>query len=394
MFQNIGRVALEMYLLFQHHTTTDILRSVGSELDLFTITGHGWHFVKYLGPSLVVVGPDCRSERNLTRVMAGPTYQGIFPKIAMLPPTVQHCILMIAVPLLYPRLEAVESLGNALATGKKAVNTTYNLLGKMTSSVAGVVGGKEAVAQGFSHVKKAVGKSGLMGSVLNQFGDLDVAEIVKDMWTHESKDLERTYLIRTLQGIAQQKGLRITFLSGDVNCCGVGNVHDPSHPNDHKTMFQVITSPMVAQPVSNYMLRLLHNNKMLYVPKNGVRSTHEVSDTQEDMVETFGADASGTAREFRKLMGRRNYAVFWPYDPDALDAASANGLPVQFGMDPAALVSGAAGLGVHGHALQQQQQQGLAKLNIAIAFVVQGEAGFAGTTQYGPVVVPALEYGH
>ena len=63
-------------------------------------------------------------------------------------------------------------------------------------------------------VKKAVGKTGLMGNVLNQFGELDIQEVLKDMWTHDTKDLERTYFIRTLQGISQQKGLRMTFLSG------------------------------------------------------------------------------------------------------------------------------------------------------------------------------------
>jgi hypothetical protein len=214
MFKNVGRIAIEMYLLFQHHTTVEILRNISTDLDLFTITGQGWHFVKYLGPAVVVVGPDCRSERTGSRIMAGPTYQGIFPKVATLPPSVQHCIWMLSVPVIYPRLEAVESLAGAVATGKKAVNTTYNILGKVTSSVAGVVGGKEVVQQGFTHVKKAVGKSGLMGNVLNQFGEIDLAEALKDMWTHDSKDLERTYLIRTLQGIAQQKGVRMTFLSG------------------------------------------------------------------------------------------------------------------------------------------------------------------------------------
>ncbi|GKT55154.1 LOW QUALITY PROTEIN: FSO1-like protein [Colletotrichum tofieldiae] len=236
MFKNVGRIAVEMYLLFQHHTTVEILRNVSNDTDLFTITGQGWHFVKYLGPAVVVVGPDCRSERNQSRVMAGPTYQGIFPKVATLPPSVQHCIWMVSVPLVYPRLEAVESLAGAVATGKKVVNTSYNLLGKVTSSVAGVVGGKDVVAQGFTQVKKAVGKSGLMGNVLNQFGEIDIAEILKDMWTHDSKDLERTYLIRTLQGISQQKGIRMTFLSGDVNCAGAGLVHDPTHPSDHKTI--------------------------------------------------------------------------------------------------------------------------------------------------------------
>jgi len=214
VFKGIGRIAIDMYLLFQHHTTVEILRNVSSDMDLFTVTGQGWHFVKYLGPAMVVIGPDCRSERTQSRVMAGPTYQGIFPKVATLPPSVQHCIWMLSVPVIYPRLETIETLTNTFNTGKKAVNTTYNLLGKVTSSVAGVVGGKEVVAQGFKEVKKAVGKSGLMGNVLNQFGEMELGEELKDLWTHESKDLERTYLIRTLQGIAQQKGIRMTFLSG------------------------------------------------------------------------------------------------------------------------------------------------------------------------------------
>jgi hypothetical protein len=205
-----------MYLLFQHHTTLEILRNVDNDVDLFTITGNGWHFVKYLGPAVAVVGPDGRSERTQTQVLAGPTYQGLFPKVACLPPSVQHCIWMLPVPIVYPRLDTFESLANTMATGKKAVNSTYNLLGKVTSSVAGVVGGKEIVNSGFKSVKNAVGKSGLMGGVLNSFGDMEIAEELRDMWTHESKDLERTYLIRTLQGIAQQKGIRMTFLSGGM----------------------------------------------------------------------------------------------------------------------------------------------------------------------------------
>lgn len=214
IFKNIGRIATEMYLLFQHHTTIEMLRNVSNDRDIFTITGTGWHFVKYLGPAVVVVGPDCRSERTQAQVMAGPTYQGLFPKVATLPPSVQHCIWMVSVPVVYPRLDSVETIANTMAVGKKAVNTTYNILGKVTSSVAGVVGGKEVVAQGFSQVKKAVGKTGLMGNVLNQFGELDIQEVLKDMWTHDTKDLERTYFIRTLQGISQQKGIRMTFLSG------------------------------------------------------------------------------------------------------------------------------------------------------------------------------------
>ncbi|KAK4464830.1 hypothetical protein QBC42DRAFT_195979 [Cladorrhinum samala] len=372
VFKGIGRIAIDMYLLFQHHTTVEILRNVSSDMDLFTVTGQGWHFVKYLGPAMVVIGPDCRSERTQSRVMAGPTYQGIFPKVATLPPSVQHCIWMLSVPVIYPRLETIETLTNTFNTGKKAVNTTYNLLGKVTSSVAGVVGGKEVVAQGFKEVKKAVGKSGLMGNVLNQFGEMELGEELKDLWTHESKDLERTYLIRTLQGIAQQKGIRMTFLSGGVNCSGAGLVHDPSHPQDHKTMYQIIASPVVAAPCGNYLLKMLHNNKLLYVPQNGHKSTHEVSDTKEDMMEIFHTDASGAAREHKKLMARRNYVAIVAYDPEAIAGGQA-----QYA---ASVASGHSG--------------GLSKLSLAIDFVVQGDGAFTTTTKYGPVIVPHLEFGH
>ncbi len=187
MFKNIGRIGIEMYLLFQHHTTLDILRNVSDDLDLFTITGTGWHFVKYLGPAVVVVGPDCRSERNPHQIMAGPTYQGLFPKVAILPPSVQHCLWLIPVPLIYPRLEAAEQFAQTMATGKKVATGTFNALGKVTSSVAGVVGAKGLVGEGFNSVKKAVGKSGLMSNVLSPFGEIDIMDELRDQWTHESK---------------------------------------------------------------------------------------------------------------------------------------------------------------------------------------------------------------
>ncbi|KAL5121998.1 hypothetical protein ACEQ8H_000214 [Pleosporales sp. CAS-2024a] len=364
MFKNIGRLGIEMYLLFQHHTTLEILRNVSSDMDLFTITGTGWHFIKYLGPCVTVVGPDCRSERNPHQVMAGPTYQGIFPKVATLPPSVQHCIWMIPVPIVYPRLESVEHLANSMATGKKVATGTFNMLGKVTSSVAGVVGAKSVVGEGFSSVKKAIGKSGLMSGVLSPFGDIEFLEELRDQWTHDSKDLERTYLIRTLQGIAHNKALRMTFFSGAVDCCGAGLVHDPSRPQDHKTMYQIISASVVNGPPSSYTLRFLHSNRALYVPQNGHRSNHQPSDTKEDMMEIFTQDVNGQPREHKRLMGRRNYVACVIYDPD--------------------LVSGNFG---HG------QGQSGGKLSLAVDFMVQNDGGYSAPMKYGPVIVPSLEYG-
>ncbi|PLN84230.1 hypothetical protein BDW42DRAFT_163311 [Aspergillus taichungensis] len=366
MFKNIGRVGIEMYLLFQHHTSLEILRNVSTDTDLFTITGTGWHFVKFLGPAVVVVGVDCRSERNPHQVVAGPTYQGIFPKVAMLPPSVQHCLWMISVPVIYPRLETAEHIAQTVTSGKRAITGAYNVLGKVTSSVAGVVGAKDMVGSGFDSVKRAVGKSGLMGGILSPFGEFDMMDELRDQWTHESKDLERTYLIRTLQGIAHQKSLRMTFLSGAVNVCGAGLVHDPSHPSDHKTMYQLISSAVVNSPPPSYILKLLHNNnKPIYIPANGHRSTpSQPTDTKEDMMEIFQSDVTGQAREHRKLMGRRNYVAIVAYDPDVVNNVYSPGLPSHRG-----------------------------KLNLAADFMVQGEGAYGSVVKYGPVIVPSLELG-
>ncbi|KAF2876252.1 hypothetical protein BDV95DRAFT_602257 [Massariosphaeria phaeospora] len=297
--------------------------------------------------------------------MNGPTYQGLFPKVATLPSSVQHCIWMIPVPVVYPRLESMEHFASGMATGKKAVTGTFNMLGKVTSSVAGVVGAKSVVGDGFSSVKRAIGKSGLMSSVLSPFGDIDILDELRDQWTHESKDLERTYLIRTLQGISHNKSLRMTFFSGGVDCCGAGLVHDPSKPQDHKTMYQIISSAVVNAPPSNYVLRLLHNNRALYVPANGHRSTHAPSDTKEDMMEIFTQDVNGTAREYKRLMGRRNYVACVIYDPE--------------------IVNGTFGQAVPG--------QGSGKLSLAVDFMVQNEGPYSPPMKYGPVIVPSLEYG-
>ncbi|KAL9096183.1 MAG: hypothetical protein Q9165_001706 [Trypethelium subeluteriae] len=370
MFKNIGRIGIEMYLLFQHHTTLEILRNVSTDIDLFTITGTGWHFVKFLGPAVAVVGPDTRSERNPHQVMAGPTYQGLFPKVAMLPPSVQHCIWMVPVPLIYPRLEQAEQLANTMATGKKAVTGTFNALSRVTSGVAGIVGAKGVVGEGFNSVKKAVGKSGLMSGILSPFGEIDILDELRDQWTHESKDLERTYLVRTLQGISHNKSMRMTFFSGDVNCCGAGLVHDPSHPSDHKTMYQIISSSVVNAPPSGYVLRMLHNNKPLYIPANGHRSTNSPSDTKEDMMEIFTQDVNGQPREMRRLMGRRNYVACVAYDPEIVSGS--------FG----ATVGGGSGMGMGG-----------GKLSLAVDFMVQGEGVYGVPMKYGPVIIPSLEYG-
>ena len=135
-------------------------------------------------------------------------------------------------------------------------------------------------------------------------------------------------------------------------------------------MYQLITSSIVNAPTPSWSLKLLHNsNKPLYIPANGHRSTPSVpTDTKEDMMEIFGADVDGRAREMKRLMGRRNYLACVAYDPEVVQGAFA-GTP------------GSAGGGGGG------------RLSLAADFLVQGDGGFGVPMKYGPVIIPSLEYG-
>jgi hypothetical protein len=159
----------------------------------------------------------------------------------------------------------------------------------------------------------------------------------------------------------------MTFLSGSTSLCGAGLLHDPSHPSDHKTMYQLISSSIVSAPPPSYVLKLLHNNKPLYIPANGHRSTPSTpTDTKEDMMEIFTNDPqTGVAMGYRKLLARRNYVAVVAYDPE--------------------VVQGTFG--------QTTMGSGSGRLSLAADFMCQGEAAYGGVVKFGPVVVPGLEFG-
>jgi hypothetical protein len=134
-------------------------------------------------------------------------------------------------------------------------------------------------------------------------------------------------------------------------------------------MYQIISSSIVSAPPPSYILKLLHNNKVLYVPANGHRSTNAVSDTKEDMLEIFTHEPDGRPREMKRLVGRRNYVAVQAFDPD-----------LQIGSAPDPLHNG-KGLESHG------------KLSLAVDFLVQSEGAYQAPMKYGPVVIPSLDFG-
>lgn len=81
-------------------------------------------------------------------------------------------------------------------------------------------------------------------------------------------------------------------------------------------------------------------------------------------MEIFQTDVNGQAREYRKLMARRNYVAIVAYDPEAINAS--------YG---------------------QMTPGGNSKLSLAADFMVQGESAHGNVVKFGPVIVPSLEHG-
>jgi len=132
-------------------------------------------------------------------------------------------------------------------------------------------------------------------------------------------------------------------------------------------MYQIITSSIVNTPPSNMVMKMLHNNRTLYIPQNGMRSTNIPSDTKEDMIELFANDVNGQPRAEKKLLPRRNYAIFAAYETQAV---------VDYSMPVVA------------------EKQGTNPLSLAVDFIVQGDGIYSTTSKYGPVVIPRCEFGY
>ena len=58
-----------------------------------------------------------------------------------------------------------------------------------------------------------------------RFGHAELLDDITDGWEAGTHKKERNMLITGMQQLAKQHALRISFLSGDVHCCGVGRLY-------------------------------------------------------------------------------------------------------------------------------------------------------------------------
>ncbi|KAF2672465.1 hypothetical protein BT63DRAFT_422925 [Microthyrium microscopicum] len=338
VFRGIGGVAHKYYLLFQHHIapppstfTSDHVASqhAGGAPDpvqleksfvlsetvedpSFIIGRKPGPYVEepsrsiycQLGARIGFIGVDARQERTRHQVNYPETYDLIFDRLTKeytAHPELQHLVVLLGVPIAYPRLTWLENiLSSPLIAPIKFLNKRF----------------------------------GLGGSLFNKFdGKVDLLDDLDDHYTARQHKHERCELVQRLQVLAKQFNVRVTILGGDVHLAAVGRFYSkPSlkipAEQDWRYMVNVISSAITNKPPPSGVANLLARRNKIH---------HLDHETDETLLECFDHDPgmapnsvqhtdTNVARKTKDTnhatMPSRNYAIITESQPLGAEAQS------------------------------------------------------------------------
>ncbi|KAA8627566.1 hypothetical protein PtrSN002B_003865 [Pyrenophora tritici-repentis] len=343
VFRGIGGVAHKYYLLFQHHLappkstyTTDApeTTAVGasgegttpadiSQLqNTFVMTddeGDSSYIIGQkpgpyveersrniycqLGARIAFAGIDARTERTRHVINYKETYDMIFERLDKefsANPELKHMILLLGVPIAYPRLIWLENiLQSPLIAPIKFLNKRF----------------------------------GFAGGFFNQFdGKVDLLDDLDDHYTARQHKQERRDLMHRLQRFSQKFSARVTILGGDVHLGAIGRFY--SNPKaglraeeDWRYMPNIISSAITNKPPPQAVANLLaRRNKIHHLDKETDETLLEIFDRDPALPDgvnasngTNGAAINGdgkdgkiepkTSAKNHATMPSRNYAI-------------------------------------------------------------------------------------
>ncbi|KAK4901994.1 hypothetical protein LTR27_000894 [Elasticomyces elasticus] len=318
VFRGIGGVAHKYYMLFQHHIpppastfTTDApatMHGQGKDAaqlkDTYVLTKtkedpsyiigtkpgpyveeRSRSIYTQLGKRVAFLGLDARTERTRHQVNYPETYDLIFrhtsQQIAASRGEIKHLILLLGVPIAYPRLQWLEQiLQSPLVAPIKFLNKRF----------------------------------GVAGGFFNQFdGGVDLLDDLDDHYTAHQHKKERKMLVERLQDLAKEHSLRISILGGDVHLAALGRFY--SNPKlaipaerDWRYMANIVSSAITNKPPPQAVANLLARRNKIH---------HLDHDTDETLLELFNEDPGHgqdgvkpkTANTNHATMPSRNYAI-------------------------------------------------------------------------------------
>lgn len=316
VFRGIGEVSFKYYLLFQHHVpppksnnysssgrnqdlegesvgtglaqVSDISVCKEREEDPCFILGDGpgpyvgersRSIYMQLGARLAFLGIDARTERTRHQVNYESTYDLIFRRLRSEMNTstqIKHLIVLLGVPIAYPRLAWLENIFN--------------------SPIIGPIR--------FLHKR-----FGIAGGLFNHFdGQVDLLDDLDDHYTSRQHKRERRDLVHRLQSLAQKYNIRITILGGDVHLAAVGRFYSAPKlaipiEHDHRYMANVVSSAITNKPPPKAVANLLaRRNKIHHLD-------HETHETLMKLFDRDPGDSNKTANSNHCTMPSRNYAI-------------------------------------------------------------------------------------
>jgi hypothetical protein len=288
VFSGLGNVAFKYYMLFQHHSVPEETAKdepswlVGAEPGPY-IKHHSRSLFMHMGKHVAFLGLDCRTERRRDEILTDKTFDLVLERCRkeIVEGETKHLILLLGVPIAYPRLVWLENI--------------------LTSRAMDPI--------------KALGRTGILkGGFLNKFdGGVEILDDLDDHWTAKSHKLERNDLILDLQDLSAEKSVRVTILGGDVHLAAIGQFY--SNPKlrvpkdkDHRYMPNVISSAIVNTPPPELMADVLNKRNKVHVLNPY---------TVEDMIPMFTHDVDGKLRNNKRLLPHRNWCSIREYQPGA-----------------------------------------------------------------------------
>ncbi|KAK4560378.1 hypothetical protein LTR86_005574 [Recurvomyces mirabilis] len=337
VFRGIGGVAHKYYLLFQHHLppppstyTTDAPQTMHTNgtmqvdsvqmRDTYVMTPKiedpsyimGLKPGPYveeksrsiycqLGKRVAFLGLDARTERTRHQINYPETYDLIWrhtsQQLAASRGEIKHLVLLLGVPIAYPRLQWLENI--------------------LQSPIIGPI----------RFLNK---RFGVAGGFFNQFdGNVDLLDDLDDHYTAHQHKKERKELILRLQKLAKEHSVRVSILGGDVHLAAMGRFYSNPKLNipaerDWRYMPNIISSAITNKPPPQAVANLLAKRNKIH---------HLDHDTDETLLELFdknpGADEGAkpkTAAANHATMPSRNYAIICESHPHANGMAQSNGI--------------------------------------------------------------------
>ena len=277
VFSGLGNVAFKHYCLFQHQTlpteeeSSNIAWTYGVERGPY-IREHSRNIISNFGPKTVFFGFDNRTERTKHTIVTPETYDKCFNRLSqqIVRGKTEHLIVLLGVPIAYPRLVWLEELLTS-----KAMNPL-----------------------------KVLGKTGVLSGFTQKFDEgVEILDDLNDHWTAKHHKEERNAFVHRLQALALSHSVRITLLGGDVHCSSFGAFYSNPALNiprekDHRFIANVISSAIVNTPPAETVTNVLGKRNKVH---------HLDDKCDEYNLPIFTEDVNGKKLNNQALLPRRNW---------------------------------------------------------------------------------------